>query len=192
MFLNVPKKLLYGVACAVNKWTVKLFLVGKYMKKSGEKGKKESGQASESYLAKLAWSCVCTLCLKASSACCMPIFVKVWCAFFSSYGTFSVKVSVMKKHLILSAVIMQTISQIKCIFQSKLSPMSTCFLCLIISFLTSVHKLGGTKHSVHRQLHLSCFHFAKLDLSSWDVCSFISVSFFKNCKWELQVDTYLN
>lgn len=32
--------LLYGLACAVNKLAVKLFLVGKCMKKSGEKGLK--------------------------------------------------------------------------------------------------------------------------------------------------------
>lgn len=41
MFLNVLKNLLYGLAC-VNKWTVKLFLIGKYMKKSGEKEKKRT------------------------------------------------------------------------------------------------------------------------------------------------------
>jgi len=40
MFLNVLKNLLYGLACAGNKWTVKLFLVGKYMKRNGEKEKK--------------------------------------------------------------------------------------------------------------------------------------------------------
>lgn len=46
MCLNVLKNLLYGLACAVNKLTVELFLVGINMKRSEEEEKKASRLAS--------------------------------------------------------------------------------------------------------------------------------------------------